>query len=193
VPPTSSSGGVVTWANIVNLTPGASYVLQYNASANKSGGFSNFVVAKGVPPNGANVSDNDSAFFTAGSPPPGDDGGGDGKDPLSISVSKTCTNNVVTVTSHGSPVSGVLVKVDGSTVGTTDSDGHVTFAGCGHEVILHAEKTGYTTETSHEVLASCVCLQCDGSSDCPSSQQCQHGQCSDIPRARGASRDAQCI
>ncbi|MFH0884827.1 MAG: hypothetical protein V1861_03900 [Candidatus Micrarchaeota archaeon] len=192
VPPTSNSSGVVTWSALVNLTSGSSFLLQYNVTANSSGDYSNFVLVTGVPPNGANVTDNDSAFFTA-TPLPDDDEEEE-KDTLDLSVSLECNRNIVTVTSGG-PVSGAEVKVNGDSIGTTNSSGQIEFSGCGVEdVIVRASKSGYYDETIHIDLESCDCLeQCDDDSDCGSNQQCLDGQCIQVECGCGVVQNHQCV
>ena len=93
-----------------------------------------------------------------------DDDDGPGNDNLDVSLESTCDGNVVTVTSHGDPLSGAKVTVqrtDDGTIasGNTNSNGELSFEGCGWEVSVYANKDGYNPETIVENLIDCA--QCE--------------------------------
>jgi uncharacterized repeat protein (TIGR01451 family) len=190
--PTSNASGTVTWSGLVTLSPGSSYVLLYNVTPNQTGNYTNNVTGIGVPPNGANVSDSDSAFFIAIADGDNDD---EDENELSISVSSDCNSNVVTVTGSG-PVSGATVKVDGDVIGTTNSSGQVSFTGCGNEVTVRASKSGYSDAVEDVQLDSCSCLppECEVDADCEANEMCTSElQCEEVPCECGSIQNHQCV
>jgi uncharacterized repeat protein (TIGR01451 family) len=152
IAPTTISGRTITWVNITNLTPGSSFAFNYTALANASGSYANNATATGVPPNGANVSDNDSAFGTVIPVPAGPSITGS----LDLSYSIICPSSVeATVTSSGSPVSSASVDLIQTVpyaglISThfTNSSGKTAFTLPGYATYeLDASKSGYTPAT----------------------------------------------
>ncbi len=183
------NGQVVTWENFVELPVGGSALLEYNLSANRTGTYTNNVTVTGTPPNGDNVTDDDSATFIIYKRPDGD--GEPSKKDLDVDVELSCDGNLVTVTSKGEPLKDArvaVIQVDletdwiGGTVtiGYTDSEGKYEFESCGMEVKIHVSKPNYYSEDVYTVLVDCE--ECEGPSctentDCPTEQYCDDGEC----------------
>ena len=111
VPPTNISGQTVTWQNIAIITPSSSFTIVYNVSADMSGTYANNATAIGTPPNGNNVSDSDSAMFTA-NPIPISSGGGSSSKTPTLTYTFNCTSGVVsaTVTDSGTPINNLQIR-----------------------------------------------------------------------------------
>jgi uncharacterized repeat protein (TIGR01451 family) len=193
--PSSVVGQVITWAGL-SLPVGGSIVINYNVSANTSGhSYTNHVNATGMPPNGANVSDNDSATFITYnrtySP------GGDHMGSLSLSLASACDGNVVTVESSGNPLPGAQVVVNGDSAGTTNSSGQVAFQGCDMQgAIVRASKSGYQSQyISVDTLscAECAAARCSDNSGCSASQECTDGKCTAVACVCGQVLNHQCV
>jgi uncharacterized repeat protein (TIGR01451 family) len=172
------AGQTVTWSGI-SLPVGGSITINYNVSANATGTYVNDVVVTGVPPNGDDVSDGDSTSFTAGTPPSPSHDDGDGAEPLSVSFSSDCDGNVVTVESGGDAIAGAQVKVNGDVIGNTNSDGEITFEGCGLvDATVLAKKSGYIQDHIHvDTVACSQCVQCVNDNECPTDNACTSGKC----------------
>jgi uncharacterized repeat protein (TIGR01451 family) len=190
-PPTSNSSGVVTWENLTVLPPGGSILLSYNVSANSSGSFLNNANATGVPPNGNNVSDSDSATFTTGLPPlpPGDHDNHDQS--MQLTYDFLCPNNVVAFnsTDSGDPLSGVSIKViydtppSYFTAGTliSDSEGLSTISLSSNGTYdLYVTRSGYNTISTSLGFTTCPAAGCQTDSECPSSSQCIENSCQPV-------------
>jgi hypothetical protein len=135
--------------NITNLTPGSSFAFNYTALANASGSYANNATATGVPPNGANVSDNDSAFGSVTPLPSGPSIIG----VLDISYGIICPSGVeATITHSSSPVSSASVDLIQTipyagliSTHSTNSSGQTKFSLPGFATYeLDASKSGYT-------------------------------------------------
>ena len=103
---------------------------------------------------------------------------------LSASLSSNCTGNVVTVSNGGSQISGATVIVDDASSlatlysGNSNSDGQLSFPGCGLSVRITVEKDGYQTEQFNEQTVACgQCVQCTQDSDCPDADSCVNQSC----------------
>ena len=120
---------------------------------------------------------------------PSDEDNDDENDPLDISLSSSCSGNTVTVASRGDPVSGASVRVDGTLMEATGSNGQMSFKGCDDTVEIRASKSGYETEEKNFQLISCsACeepeqndtnqtepepqFECYSNSDCPITDYC---------------------
>lgn len=93
-----------------------------------------------------------------------DDDDGTDKLPLSISFESSCDENIVTVTDKNGPVANAHVTVidvnDGPLYSAdTDSDGEVSFSGCGLTVNIFASKSGYIKDSTSRTLIACS--ECD--------------------------------
>lgn len=200
VDPTSINGQLVEWAGYVIVPVGSSTILEYNVSMNKTGNHTNDVTVTGVPPNGDNVTDEDSITITVTRRPDSDDGG---NEQLSIAFSPSCEENIVTVTSHGDPVNGAEVAVTDTSpsaatiaLGSTSADGIFAFSDCGRTVKIRASKSGYTTEHITQDLIPCEeCVQpeCIEDTDCPGDALCDDGSCVSIPCECGQLVDHECV
>jgi hypothetical protein len=118
-----------------------------------------------------------------------------GNTQLSMSISPSCSGNVVTV-SNSAPLEGATVTVDGSTVGTTDSNGQVTFTGCGATSTVYARATGYVSASEQVTLLACSQCQtggCSADSDCLSTQMCSNSQCVDVSCPNGQVTAHKCV
>ncbi len=93
--------------------------------------------------------------FTVDTPVPSDGGDDDEDRPLSVSAISSCNGTTVGVTSRGSLVPDVEIRVDGSPAGITNSSGGIAFEGCGKTVEIRASKPGYSTETVSKTLIGC--------------------------------------
>ncbi|MFH1521192.1 MAG: hypothetical protein ABID61_06105 [Candidatus Micrarchaeota archaeon] len=112
--------------------------------------------------------------------------------PLSVTYSTTCELTTVTVTSEGDTVKGATVKVDGDSIGTTDSNGEVTFTECGKIVIISATKIGYTYDYTSANLASCCVqpsLECTVNSQCNADEFCSNNVCEKVTGTCGYALD----
>ncbi|MEW6722740.1 MAG: right-handed parallel beta-helix repeat-containing protein, partial [Candidatus Micrarchaeota archaeon] len=132
---------------------------------------------------------NDSPPLSEG----GDNDGGQDEDPLSVALNTSCDANIVTVTSGGSPVAGAEVRVDGDSIGTTNSSGQASFDGCGKTVTIRASRAGYDDAVEDFGLASCACAQCTADSDCAGSEMCSGGQCVSVPCSCGEVQNHACL
>ncbi|HSB46385.1 MAG TPA: right-handed parallel beta-helix repeat-containing protein, partial [Candidatus Bilamarchaeum sp.] len=129
---------------------------------------------------------------SAQAPSGGDSDGGGANPPLSLSLSGNCSDNVVTVT-DGGPVAGAEVKVDGVSIGFTDSSGQASFTGCGKSVTVRASRSGYSDAVENIWLSSCQCAQCASSADCTDGEQCSAGQCVAVQCSCGQVSAHQCV
>ncbi|MBI5047164.1 LamG domain-containing protein, partial [Candidatus Micrarchaeota archaeon] len=109
-------------------------------------------------------------LFTIASVPSGgttsNNGGNNnnGNPVLSLSVSPSCTQNLVTISSSGDGLSGARVTINDQATnapifsGTTDSNGQIQFQGCGMSVDILVSKSGYQSNAVTQSLLSCsVC------------------------------------
>ncbi|MBU1758366.1 carboxypeptidase-like regulatory domain-containing protein [Patescibacteria group bacterium] len=130
----------------------------------------------------------------------GDDDGGHQADPdLNIDLESDCEGVTVTVTTdQGAAVSGAEVTVGIPTLfhGYTDSKGEVHFGfACDRQVDVYASHSGYHSAHTFETLIDCgQCEEpeCDNDDDCPDNQQCDDGQCVNVPCDCGVVSSHQC-
>jgi uncharacterized protein (DUF2249 family) len=150
---------------------------------------------------GGNLGISQTWRFTVNVITPPSGGGGGGSSYLSTALNSTCAADIVTITSGTSPVSGATVKVYANSTftllasGPTDPNGTFIFSGCGIPVQIVATKSGYVTDTTQDTLfdcAQCAVSQCNTTSDCPISEQCDAGSCVPVPCACGIVQDHQC-
>jgi uncharacterized repeat protein (TIGR01451 family) len=180
--PTSVGGGNITWANVGPLAPGANATIFLNLTVSANGTYSNDVTAAGVPPNGADVSANDSIAFNASSSPslPPSSNNPQPLLPLDINVSNSCEGANITVTSGGSPVEGAHIIVTTSSGATvladdTDANGEVFFGASATLYRIRASASGYSTAIVTTELGKLACQQivgCYTDLDCNPSQYC---------------------
>jgi parallel beta-helix repeat protein len=118
------------------------------------------------------------------------------KSALSLDFDSSCNGTVVTVTARGDPVEGATVSVDGSRVGTSDSDGKVEFdSGCGDAVRVHSTSSGYLPADETFDLVGCGECQppeCATDSDCSSDKRCLEQMCVPVPCECGVVETHQC-
>jgi hypothetical protein len=121
---------------------------------------------------------------------------------LTIEVSPSCDANVVTVTSGGDALAGAHVAViDTSPIGgvifsgDTNSDGIITFPGCGMLVNVYSSKSGYLPESVEQQLISCgQCTPggCTADSQCADNQRCSNEACVAVDCSCGTVRGHTC-
>ncbi len=199
VPPTSNSSGIVIWANVTDLAPGASFAIHYVARASANGTYFNNATATGSPPNGNNVTDNSTATLLINPAPVNPPHGGGGNDLFNLAYSFVCPGNgvVFNATQGSTPVPGVSIRViydtppayytaanvttgaSGTASTTLSSNGtYDIFAGSGNLVPVH------------EVLDFTTCppvLQCANDSQCGGGEQCVGGSCRPLQCSCGQS------
>jgi hypothetical protein len=122
---------------------------------------------------------------------------------MAVELSSSCDGNAVTVTSSGALDGAHVVVVDTSPSGgiifsgDTNSDGIVTFTGCGMNVNIFASKSGYASESITEDLVACSqCAGqeqptgapggCSSDGDCADNRKCSQGSCVPVECACGA-------
>ena len=117
------------------------------------------------------------------------------KPSLSLGFSSSCSSNNITVGS-GSPLEGATVVVDGDIIGTSDSDGKITFPGCGQTVTIDARADGYIptggiqeTEIS---CGQCQAPQCTSDSQCPDADTCMNQTCAPVSCSCGYAASHTC-
>ena len=191
-PAPSSVNGHVTWE--IELAVGESKLIHYNVSSNRSGLYTNNVTVTGMPPNGDNVTDNDSAVFRV------EENDDPNKKNMDLAIVPSCDTNVVTVSRRGDPINGArvaIIDVNGSTIaiGDTGADGTFEFNACSMTVKVHVSKTGYFTE--EEIIDLIACGECEPQCledvDCPSGEYCDDGQCVSISCECGEITGHECV
>jgi uncharacterized repeat protein (TIGR01451 family) len=191
---------VLTWSGIASISPGSSFVIVYNVTSTVAGTYANNVSVTGVPPNGNNVSDNDSSTFTI--TPGGGDDDDDDEPGWDYSFSSSCNGNTITVTDNGdNPIEDVGIFISGDTSGlySTNSAGQVTFSGCGLDIAIYVSPgSPYEpgSDSFDETTIACSqCVLCDEDSDCESGE-CNEGtgQCIEPPQCEcGQIVNNQCV
>lgn len=184
--PTLVVGQALYWDAIMNLTPGQTVNVTYNATAvGTAPTVQNNVTVIGVPPNGLNVSGNASVTLT---PAPPSGGGKDGKsrDPLEIEAGMPSYAGepvTVTVTSRGGPVRNAEVvirvlygKLYKYYFGNTNAEGQFEFIPEFEGTYrATAEKNSYADAQEYfEVLPARSCLE---DSDCLPGYACVDYEC----------------
>jgi uncharacterized repeat protein (TIGR01451 family) len=203
-PETSSSPPVITWENITVLSPGTSFLITYNVSANATGTFVNNATATGTPPNGNNVSDGDTATFTVTAGGGGGDGDGDGDKNMVLSYSFVCPGNKVVFNStktNDDPLSAVSVKVlyedfpynlVGTVVSGADGLSEIVLSYNGTYKAI-ATKPGYNNEVVFFEFTTCPPVGCQSDLECPSTMQCVDGDCEPVECQCGVVQNHSCI
>lgn len=88
--------------------------------------------------------------------PPDDD---DEDRPLAVSALSACNSTIVSAKSHGSGVPNAEIRIDGLSIGMTNSSGQAEFDDCGKTVEVRASKAGYSTDTA--IISLIDCASCE--------------------------------
>jgi uncharacterized repeat protein (TIGR01451 family) len=199
VTPTNSSGQNITWNAFTNLSSGDSVSISYLVASSTAGSYSNNVSVTGTPASGYNVTDNTSLQFTVSAPATFIDSASAPSRPrLSISVSKSCELNLISVMSNENQVDDVnMVVFDSNTlfdIPIVLDRGRLGFKGCGRTVRLHASKSGYLpADLNTELLScdACLPLQQNNETANQSENQVQPPSESEAPVAEPATQNPQ--
>ncbi len=129
--------------------------------------------------------------------------------PLVVAVDTSCTNNVVTITGNNAPLPNAhvtVVDVAGGSIfsGNTDTDGKVSFTGCGMTVSVYATASGYLPGTKQVDLVACAqCTpggqqptggsQCSADDGCAANQRCSNQTCIPVTCDCGTVTNHQCV
>ena len=147
-----------------------------------------------------NITDDDIyGLFAALGSDGGTDGGGAGTPELSVQFETSCGGNTVTVRGDGILQSGATIKVNGTTVGTTDPSGQLSFDwNCSQSVGVEASKSGFSSASGAFDTVSCsLCAvpECTLNADCASNEVCSAAQaCEPLQCPEGQSaQDHQCV
>ncbi len=176
--PDNVTGQILRWNSFTTIAPGSSFELTYNVTVNAVGNHTNDVSVVGAPPNGNNISANDSVTFNS-TAAPGGGSSGDGTSPDHFNVEAYAggcsTPTVINVTDSGSGVEDANVVVfEKNTLadvfsGTTNGSGQVVFDHCGVPIRIHVSKSGYYPESIETTI---TCAQCVGPDICLSDADC---------------------
>jgi parallel beta-helix repeat protein len=129
-----------------------------------------------------------------------DDNGGGGEDNMNVEFEPSCDGNVVSV-EDGSPLQDADVLVwDTDTLqivasGKSNSSGEFSFDGCGMDVKIAVQKSGYAKAELFESLpecSECLVAECITDVDCLSNESCVAGSCVPVPCECGEVLNHQC-
>jgi uncharacterized repeat protein (TIGR01451 family) len=193
---TSYIGSTLTWDSFINLSSGEWTVIVYNVTSNVTGTYVNNVTVTGVPPNGDNVTDADSASFTVRTDGDDDDDDDDGE-PWQFTFNSTCEENTIKVTETGLDPNSIQAEIrifeSGFLLGVyhTDSNGEFKFSGCDMTINISVKPDlgKYEPGTQWLYYQSTVecsdCIEppvppeCVEDGDCEEGYTCTDGNCTE--------------
>ncbi|MBN1169407.1 DUF11 domain-containing protein [Candidatus Micrarchaeota archaeon] len=175
----SLTGQTVTWE--IAIPANTTITITYNVTSNIDGTYANNVTVTGVPPNGDNVTANDSSSIQVMKWPTTPN---DNKPQITVSFSSSCEGNIVTTNAdqvqvfHATTLSDVA---SGPVV-----DGIFNFTGCGFDVRIRASGEGSPVVVIESLIDCSQCI--DIPYECTDDDDCDPGQYCNIPPGQPGGR-----